>query len=111
MIDLALAAHPSPTLIASIIGAVGAVISAVILGYVALRAQSAKAQLQEIRTLLDDALDEFEERVTAEIRQLLDARTRALVIADALREVLSERAGGRRAYDPPLDKPRTKRPR
>jgi hypothetical protein len=96
----------SSALIPAIIAAVAGLFSAVLLAWVALRAQSAKEQLSAIAKLGDDFVDEIVERLEKELHDILDARTRGLVIADivrrALREVLREyasRKGGRRWYD------------
>ena len=67
--------------------AVGSIISAFLLGVVALKAQSAKQQLDEIRKIIEDELDDPGRA----------AITRELV-KRALREVLGDDRG-RRWYD------------
>jgi hypothetical protein len=99
-------AATAPALIPAIIAAVAGLFSAILLAWVALRAQSAREQLAAIQKLGETFADEIVDRLEKELHEILEARTRGLVIADivkrALREVLREyasRKGGRRWYD------------
>lgn len=88
-------ATAAPTLVASIIGAVGAVASAVILGYVALRAQSASTQLDAIEKLIRDGIDDAERRV----RAALESRGLSLELREVVREGFEEARRDRRSGD------------
>lgn len=78
-------------------------------GWVALRAQSATQQLEQITKIADQFADKIIEALTLELREVLKAETRGLVFADivrrTLREVLLElpREHRRRHYDPEDD--------
>lgn len=89
---LALAAGSNPALAPAIIAAASSVVSALLLAWVALRAQSAREQLEAIRRIVEE-----------ELHDQLDAKTRGLIISEwikrALREVLGEDPRNRRWYD------------
>ena len=85
---IALAAAASSALLPAIVAAVGSVVSAVILALVAIRAQSAHEQLGEIRSIVEEELDDHGRAA------LVDERVRK-----ALREVLGEDPRSRRWYD------------
>lgn len=101
MID-ALTASANPALIPAIIGAVGAVVAAVLLAVVAWRAQSAQEQLAAIDKLVCRYVDQAIDEIKDELREVLDARSRGIIIGEivkrALREVLGSE-GDRRWYD------------
>lgn len=86
-------------LVPAIIGAVGAVAAAFLSLIAALRAQSRRQMLDAIDELLrkyaDEELDDFKD----ELRQILDARTRGLYMAEifkrAIRDVNREERGRR----------------
>jgi hypothetical protein len=68
-----------PALAAAVIAAIASVINGAILAWVALRAQSARDQIEQIRRVVED-----------ELKALLDAKTRGLVIGEILKERVRE---------------------
>lgn len=91
------AAKAATALIPAIIGAIGAMLAAVLSFVAAIRAQSRRQLLDDIDDLLRKYADAGIDELKEELRAILDARTRGLYIGEivkrGLREVFRERAG------------------
>lgn len=89
---LAFASGTSSATWPAVIAAAGSVVSALLLAWVAVRAQSARQQLEEIRRIFEDAI----EKATSDPARVALVNDR---IKRALREVLGEDPRNRRWYD------------
>jgi dsRNA-specific ribonuclease len=104
-------ADSTSALVPSIIGAIGAMVAAALIAWVAWRSSSASTIaeriVERITERIEDLADQSFRDFKAELREILDSRTRGIYFSDivrrALREVMREqygRPGGRRTYDP-----------
>ena len=93
----------SPTVAAALVGAGALLGAALIAAWVQLRSQSAEDQLAAIDKLTRVYADQIIDEIAKHIDEVLDARTRGIVIGEivkkGLREILGADPRGRRWYD------------